>query len=449
MKLYNNKQLLVRLVAAVTEAILFYLGFLFVNQLFNGSGINVIFFIITALCGLFVHFLPYNSSDKHKHTLVFGSIGLALAIGSIGISAIFDFSIFTILIGFIALASLYYRSYTSYLSNIIYVYTIENFYQALGLLFLMNGAVAFFYRSLGAISPEMMRYSVLYLVVALYVLSAIKGFKYTSRSEGAQRPAFDRFAPIAMIGITVVMSIPSVFRLVSFPFVVVFKFVYGIIGRAIVLITYPIARFANFVYDLIPKVDQQAAPKPNFGNMQDMPKKYHQELMDTNNPLVQVIGKVLTIVLMLAICVFVAYVLFKFIDRIAGKDEEEDFEEDKEFILRNKRQKGPGLLQKLAGSVKKATDGIAFMLTADNRERLRYEYKGFIQKLHHKKIIEHYNYTAQDILELMLAKLPEQKPELVSITGVYEEVRYGTRYPEDAELKSFRKNIAEISKNLQ
>ncbi|MDF2533088.1 MAG: hypothetical protein K0Q65_2669, partial [Clostridia bacterium] len=45
MKLFKNKQLLLRIIAAVAESILFYIGFLFVNQIANGSRINITFFI--------------------------------------------------------------------------------------------------------------------------------------------------------------------------------------------------------------------------------------------------------------------------------------------------------------------------------------------------------------------------------------------------------------------
>ncbi|OGO78618.1 MAG: hypothetical protein A2Y23_10070 [Clostridiales bacterium GWB2_37_7] len=153
--------------------------------------------------------------------------------------------------------------------------------------------------------------------------------------------------------------------------------------------------------------------------------------------------------LMLMICVYGIYILFKFIDRITRSEEELDFEEEKEFILKGSKQRTAGVIDKLIGATRRVADSISFMITADNRDKLRNEYKSFVQKLHSKKVIESYNVTAQEILELMLAKVPNQKDQLLSITDIYEAVRYGTRYPEDSELKSFQKNIAEISRSIQ
>lgn len=449
MKLFKNKQLLLRMIAAVAESILFYIGFLFVNQIANGSRINITFFIVTALCGLFINFLPYNSFDKRKHTLVFGSIGLALAVISIGISSINGFNLLGLPIGFIAIIFLYYRSYTSYLSNVSYVYTVESFYQSITILFLINVVVIIFGENFGAISGELMRYSVLYIIMALYMLSEVKNFRYVSKNENSRKTAFDIIVTGLIIIITVIMSIPRVFKVVMHPFATVFQFVYGWIVKCILFITYPIARLLNYIYSLIPKVDQEGRPKADFGDMLGMPDKYEGSLNNINSPLVQLIGKALAFIFMLMICAYAIYLLFKFINRITKPEEEDDFVENKEFILRGRKKKTPGLISKMAGSMKRAAGSISFMITADNSDKLRNEYKTFIQKLYNKKIIENHNYTAQDILQLMLSLIPSQNDTLMSITDTYEEVRYGVKCPKDNELKGFRKDIAEITKRLQ
>lgn len=449
MRLFKNKQLLLRMVAAVAESILFYIGFLFVNQIANGSRINIAFFIVTALCGLFINFLPYNSFDKRKHSLVFASIGLALAILSIGISSINGFNLLALPIGFIILIFLYYRSYISYLANVLYVYTVGSFYQSILFLFVINVAVVFWGRGFGAISEELMRYSVLYIIMALYMLSEVKNFRYVNKNENSRKTAFDIIATGFIIIITVIMSIPSVFKIVVFPFVSIFQFIYGWIVKGILLITYPIAMLLNYVYSLIPEMDQEGKVKPDFDNMLGISDKYEGALNNINSPLVQLIGKALAFIFMLMICAYAIYLLFKFMNRITRSEEEDDFVENKEFILRGRKKKVPGLISKLAGSMKNAVGSISFMLTADNKDKLRNEYKTFIQKLYNKKIIENNNYTAQDILQLMLYQIPSQKDALTSITDTYEEVRYGVRCPKDNELKGFRKNIVEISKSLQ
>jgi hypothetical protein len=449
MRLFKNKQLLLRMIASVAESILFYIGFLLINHIANGSRINIAFFIVTALCGLFVNFLPYNSFDKRKNSLIFGSIGLALAVLSIGISSINGFNLLALPIGFILIIFLYYRSYTSYLANIFYVYTVESFYQSLVFLFVMNFAVVFWERSFGVISEELMRYSVLYIIMALYMLSEVKNFRYVSKNENPRKTAFDIIATSFIIIITVIMSIPSVFKIVVFPFVFIFQFVYVWIMKGILLITYPIALLLNYIHNLIPEIDQDGKPKPDADGVMGMSDKYEGLLNNEVSPLLLLIGKALAFIFLLMICAYAIYILFKFINKITKSDDEDDFVENKEFILRSKKKKTPGLISKLAGSVKKAAVNLSFMLAADNGDKLRNEYKNFIQKLYNKKVIENNNHTAQDILQRMLSLIPEQKDALRSITELYEEVRYGVRYPEDNELKVFRKNILEILKNLQ
>ncbi|MDF2530700.1 MAG: hypothetical protein K0Q65_281 [Clostridia bacterium] len=448
MKLLNNKQLMFRVVAAVAEAILFYIGFVFANQMVNGSKISIAFFIIIALCGLFINLSPYNSIDKRKQSLFFGSIGLALAVLSIGISSLKGFQLFALPIGFIALIFLYYRSYTSYLSNVFYVYTVESFYQSVAFLFLINAAAAFWNRSFGMVSDELMRYSVLYLIMALYMLSEVKNFRYVSKNENSRKTAFDIAATSLMIIITIIMSIPKVFRIVTFPFVTVFQFVYGWIVKGILAVTYPIARLLNYFYSLIPELDQSGKTKPDFGNILGMPDKY-DDALNLNSPLDEFIGKALAFIFMLSICAYAIYLLFKFINRITRSEEEDDFVENKEFILRSGKKKASGTRSKLAGAMKRAVGNLSFMLTADNGDKLRNEYRIFIQKLYSKKLIEENNCTAQDILQRMLIQIPNQRNELLSITETYEEVRYGVKSPGDDELKGFRKNIMEITKNLQ
>jgi hypothetical protein len=449
MRLFKNKQLLLRMIASVAESILFYIGFLFINHIANGSRINIAFFIVTALCGLFVNFLPYNSFDKRKNSLIFGSIGLALAVLSIGISSINGFNLLALPIGFILIIFLYYRSYTSYLANIFYVYTVESFYQSLVFLFVMNFAVVFWERSFGVISEELMRYSVLYIIMALYMLSEVKNFRYVSKNENPRKTAFDIIATGFIIIITVIMSIPSVFKVIVFPFVSIFQFVYVWIMKGILLITYPIALLLNYIHNLIPEIDQEGKPKPDVDSAMGMSNKYEGLLNNEVSPLLLLIGKALAFIFLLMICAYAVYILFKFINKITKSNEEDDFVENKEFILRSKKKKTPGLISKLADSVKKAAGNISFMLAADNRDKLRNEYKNFIQKLYNKKIIENNNHTAQDILQCMLSLIPDQTDALRSITELYEDVRYGVRYPEDNELKVFRKNILEILKSLQ
>ncbi|HYE12736.1 MAG TPA: hypothetical protein VEF53_21455 [Patescibacteria group bacterium] len=67
MKLFNNKQLMFRVIAAVAESILFYIGFLFANQIVNGSNISIAFFILIALCdysSIFRHIIALTSVSK-------------------------------------------------------------------------------------------------------------------------------------------------------------------------------------------------------------------------------------------------------------------------------------------------------------------------------------------------------------------------------------------------
>lgn len=451
MKQFNRKELLLRIVTSSADAMIFYIGYIFINQLISSSRINVLFFIAVALCGLLVNLLPYNSSDKRKQSIMYSTIGLILAILVTVISAINDFNIFSLPIAFAVLILVYFRSNTSYLSNVLYIFTIGEFNRNIGLLFIINILATYYAGIYSIVSAELMRYSVLYIVMGLYMLTEIKNFRYVSKSENNKKSFFDIIATGLIIVLTVVMSIPKVFAVSIKPFVVVFGFVYGLITKLIVLISYPFSIALNAIYNMIHLPDKSGIYEKIFKEA-DISSKYDKALVDNNDPNVvnwiQLIGKALAFLVLMAICVYLVYVLFRFIDRFTRSKNIEDFEEDKEFIRGNKNPKRPGLIKRLAASVKNAAEGIAFILTANNADKLRNEYKDFIKKLYNKKLIEHYNYTALEIFEIAMQKLPNQKAVLESITNMYEEVRYGVKYPQDNELKAFRRNVTEIEKAM-
>lgn len=449
MKQFSRRELLLRIVASSAEAVLFYIGYMFINQIFGGSKINILFFVIVALCGLLVNLLPYNSSDKRKQSMLYSIVGLVLASTVTAIAAITDFDVFMLPIDLAVLVWLYYRANTSYLANVLYIYTIGNFNKSIGLLFFINAAAAYFTGIYAPVLSALMRYSVLYIVMGLYALIEVKNFKYVSRSENNKKSSFDIWTTVFMLALTVIMSISNVFAVVIKPFTIVFGAVYGIVTKLLILVTIPFGMGLNALFNLFHLPDREGA-EGLFGNTNPSVKPPDRTLVEDMDPnmlnLLEIIGKILAFLFLLAVCVFLIYMLFRFIDRQSRSKLNEDFEEDKEFVGRNKNSKGPGFIRRLGDTIKKAAGDIAFMLTANNADKLRDEYKNFIKKLHSKKIIEHYNYTALDILDITVCKVPSQKEALESITSMYEEVRYGVKYPQDSELKTFRKNLAEASK---
>lgn len=448
MKLLDRK-LILRMVAAVADSLLFYIGFLFVNQIASGSRIHIIFFVITSLCGLFINFVPYNNSDKRKNALFFGSVGLAVTLVSVVISALGGFNYFTLPIGFAALMFLYYKSFSIYYAKINYVYTIRDLNVTLLLLFAINIIISIT-ANLATIAEDVMRYTVLYLVIALYMLLSIKNLRYISKNENSNKSTFELVITILIMVLAVVMSIPEVFQAVSGPFVAGFKFLYQYIAQGIIYIMYPIAWALSYLFGKLGTANQGGRKKVGEGgDGSTKPRKLGDALENLDNPFIDFLGKALTFLVLIAICAFAIYLLYRVITRMTRTEEQEDFTEAKEFILKRDKKNNPGLFGKLAGSMKKVAGDIAFMFTADNKERLRRDYKNFIQKLHGKKVIEHYNYTAQDISKHLQNVAQNSQEALQQVTDMYEEVRYGVKYPEDSDLRSFRKNLEDILKNLQ
>lgn len=452
MKQFSRKELLLRIVASSAEAIIFYVGYMFINQLISSSRINILFFVGVALCGLLVNLLPNNSSDKRKQSMTYSAIGFVLAILVTAISAINDFNLLSLPIGFAFLILIYIRANTSYLSNIVYVFTIGDLQRNICLLFIINIIAVYSAKIYMIISHELMRYTVLYILMGLYMLTEIKNFRYVSRSESNKKSPFDIIATGLMIVLTIVMSIPKVFAVAAKPFTAIFGFVYGLITKLIILISYPFSLVLNAIYNMIDLPEQSKLDELISKGTNSLSKKYDKGLIDNYNPttaiIVQMIIKTLAFLVLMVVCAYLIYVLFRFIDRFSRAKNIEDFEEDKEFIRGSKNPKRPGLIKRLSNTVKKAVEGVAFMLTADNADKLRNEYKDFIKKLYNKKLIEHYNYTALEILEIVMQKVPDKEAVLESVTNMYEEVRYGVKYPEDNELKAFRRNVTEIEKAM-
>jgi len=450
MKQFNRKELLLRIVASSADAIIFYVGYIFVNQPISNSRINILFFVAVSLCGLLVNLLPYNSSDKHKQSMMYSIIGLVLAIVVTGISAINNFNILSLPIGFAALILIYFRSNTNYISNILYIFSIGDFKRNIGLLFIINIFSAYLAKTYFGVSDELMRYTVLYVIAGLYMLTQIKNFRYVSKSENNKKSSFDIIATVSIIVLTVIMSISKVFAVVTKPFVAIFELVYGLITKLVILISYPFSMALNAIYDMIHLPGESKLNElMSNGSLSKMNKK-NSGLIENYDPttalIVQMIIKALAFLVLMAICAYLVYVLFKFINRFNRSKSIEDFEEDKEFVHGSKKPKRPGFIKRLSDTVKKTAGDIAFILTADNADKLRNEYKDFIKKLHNKKLIEHYNYTPLEIFDIAMQKVPNQKSVLESITNMYEEVRYGVKYPQDNELKAFRRGVAEIEK---
>ncbi|MDF2519719.1 MAG: hypothetical protein K0R84_347 [Clostridia bacterium] len=452
MKQYSRREFLMYIAASSAEAVLFYIGYMFVNQLIGGSASHILFFIISALCGLLVNLLPYNNADKRKQSLTFSIVGLLLASLETAISVMADFNLYSLPILFAILVLLYYRANMRYLSSVLYIYSIGSFNRGIAFLFLLNLAAAYFTDIFSNISSELVRYAMLYILMGLYMLTEIKHFKYISKNENNKKSAFDIIAIVGMIALTVIMSVPKIFAIFIKPFAFAFGFVYDLIVKLLVYASYPMGIGLNYLYSLVHMPEEGNIYHKIFKEVDPLTNRFDKAIVDETNPtvvnIIEIIGKTLTFLVLLGICAYLLYLLFRFIDRYNRSKSVEDFQEEKEFILGKRKSKGSGLIKRLGGTVKRVAGEIAFTLTADNADKLRNEYKNFIKKLHNKKIIEHYNYTALDILDITALQVPEQETALERITSMYEEVRYGVKYPQDDELKAFRKSLEELSKAI-
>lgn len=444
-RVYSDKQLLIRVIVAAADAVLFYIGYLFLSRIFDSGRINIVFFILTAELGLLMNLLPYNNENKRKSMRIISSIGLAWAVVIVTITSLLHFDFVAIPMILILLVFLYYKSYRNYVFHVLYIYTLKDFYRNAFILVVLNIAVTFLPGFFGPVASEIMTFSVLYIIIVLYLMTQLKNFRCLNKNENKRKTAFEAVVTMIMIGVMVVMSIPGVLRSITHPFVAFFQFIYERLAAGILFVVDSCASFLVRTFNLTPDTGVLLMNSASQ-MMGDSTEKYRLEDYRSDSQVVQMFGKVLAFVLLLAICAYVIYLLYRFIDRITRSEIEEDFIEDTEFVLVKSKDKGPGLLNKLGNSLKKTVGNLSSLIRANNADKLRNEYKAFVRKLHGKKLIVHYNYTAQHIYKLMLSKAPDQEEALENITAMYEEVRYGVRYPEDTELKAFKKNLAEISK---
>lgn len=445
MKLFNDRQILFRIAAGTAESILFYIGLLFTYQITGISKVNIVFFIIAGLYGLFVKTLPHNNFDKRKENFILGLAGLAIAVIAIGVSSIRSYNNLTLVIAFILLVFLCYRSYTRYFYDITsQVNVSEGFYNGIGFLFLVNAA-AFLGSNFVAVPQELARYSMLYIIIVLYVLLGAKKIRYADKNQNIRGETFDTAVTSLIIIVAVIISIPQVFNIIALPFVAAFKFIDICVVKLMTIISYPFSLLMIYFLGLARPGVKLGILKISYGNAQ---RNNTSEYIPS--PLVTICGHAFAGVVILAISILFLYFLINyFINKIESNKGNDDFTEYKEFILKKRKGKYPKILDKLTGSIRQSVRNISFMLAASNEDKLRYEYKTFIQKLYSKNIIEDYNHTAQDIFLLMLSIMPEQRNELNNITGMYEEVRYGEKHPQTAELKEFKKNLTEVLKNVQ
>jgi hypothetical protein len=184
-------------------------------------------------------------------------------------------------------------------------------------------------------------------------------------------------------------------------------------------------------------------------NLEKLTPEDYEEFVEGSSPVFDYLMKFISTAVMIMAILLILYFLYIYIDKAIRKRTKDTFEEDREFVVDVKLGSLSKLMSKTINKVADVYKKTTFNITADNKEKLRHEYKIFLQKLYTKKHIENENITAWEVYEVLNLRNKMIHEKLEYITNIYEEVRYGGKLPDVDELKAFRVGIKEVLKVIE
>ncbi len=445
MKQYDIKQLIIRLTAATLVALMLYIGYLVAFCRAEYQYFSLIYPICFMLICFAVNLIEVKGMEEQTRSKIIISIGVAFALAATIFSRGFN-GVVSFMLVLLFYVMLWYKATENFYELFEVIYTVSQFKRNLLTLLLINIYAAYFSYAPKTIE-SIKTYSILYIVVAVFMLFVMRNTKFAKAAQQKQS-MIESILAIAFVLATFIMSIPSVYRPVLAAIASGYSLIEAGVQKVFEVIAIPFVYFFNWLFSLV---------KPGRGRVLEKVldvlvkgrEEYLedvQEIPEYNPQIVRLVYKIIMAALALCALAVIIYFAYISIDRFVRKKRRIGFSEDKEFVV-DLKETGIGRLfanaaGKLAGLYKKA----AFSLTASNREKLRHEYKLFLKKAYEKSVIKGENVTSHEVYEQIIIRYPSSLSLMELITQLYEEVRYGTKNPENGELANFRLNISQVSR---
>ena len=436
---------LVRVVSAASESILIYIVYLYLANILRLSAINPLLMLVTGILAYCVNGVSLSEEKKNLKSMLVTFVGVLTAI---------LFSAFTVkalIAAELAICSAvfllaWYRGVESYY-DYLYIYSINKFYSHTGIILFINILVQVFRTAIGVV-PSLTTFSVLYILFGLYMLYEIKKGKYEKKIGAGKKVTFDTYVAVFLLVLTFVLSIPAVTQIALWPFKFLLSAAYPVLAKLIDILVTPIAFLLFYATEGLRKYMDKNYMNRRNKLFQDAGEAKHKNLSDIQDPeSIKIITNALVVVLFVVAALVLIYLMYRLTKRLTLKKHELDYVEEKDFVVDLGGAKLKDIFANAGKKFKRLMNraGLSF---ADNRERLRFEYLIFMEKLYRRGIYDSQSLTAEDISHSIVIKLPDLQENMSIITRMYEDVRYGMKMPEKNELAEFKSNITEVMKKL-
>lgn len=445
MKQHNVSQLLIKIVIAILNALPAYMIYLLVSPWPRNSLIEFYWIIVVAIVGFVLNMIsiPNLKEATHSKIVIMVSVVTSILLSFFNNS---NGNTISLLATFILLLWVWSRAVKSFFEDYKYMYSVEQFYQNIVILVLIN-IFTVVNKLTQYLQPNMTRYTILYIVIAVLILFEVRNNKYLKDIK-VRKASYDFLFTVGILALTFIMSTEKALTIAYNILSSIYGFVYPILFKIAIFVLTPVAFFIEYIAGkLKPKFAQSLEQiSKAYGNYEKLsPDKFDNTLIQTSD-LPGKIFNFFTIIVMIFVVIIIVYIIYKSIDRFVRKQVNDDFTEEKNFEVNINFMRLSEFYkhtkEKAINVYKKAT----FNIRADNREKLRHEYMIFLNKIYSKNIIDKENITAQEVQNIICETYPNTSVVMGFITNMYEDVRYGNKMPEITELKDFKIRVVQLLK---
>lgn len=430
-------ELVIRLLAAFSEAIIVYMVYLFINYFwfYSITGVGLITTIAVSIGSVSFCLLASSKRfpDAIRH-IVIGAAGLVISVGIIAGGGLKGLSIITSL-ALLLLVWLRGVRYANVDSKDIY--SMDQFGYGLLILLAMNFLVDILV-DIKSFSSTISQCSVLYAIIGIFILTKCKELQFCHLEYRKRNGRADIAASIGLLIVIILLSSRNVMEWCMHCLYLAGSVLFELLYRIMFIVGY--AAYRVFLM-LIEMVRRRGIPPGQGGVKVDEVKEYG---VFVQKPWIELLLKASVYLIIAAAAMLVLAYIRRLLEKSASRSTEADYTEEREFII------GTGSLK---NRIKKALKGIAGVieglgsLKQTNREKIRNEYKRFLSLLSRNSMIGS-NETAERVGNWLSAKYPQVQLEIQSITGMYEKVRYGGFEPDNEEVRRFKAGIVNIRSSI-
>lgn len=441
MKKINLNELALRIVSSTSRGILLYLVLSLVNFWFSIRAISLIFTVVISLISFISAIILKNTNIKDStNQILYISIG---ALMSISIVAIFnvDRSIPALFINALEYSLIWISTMKSVNCEVSGLYHRELFYRNLAIIFVIN----IIYYTIGDFkeySTDINQAGIMLIVLSLLLLIGIRNASTMKNDDNPRKLAQEAGKIVAILLFIFIFSSTwlqtNLLSLVSF--------IAGLVFQGIFFLSRPVLYALAFVAEKLKSIVTEGGSSDSGFSGND--KTQLDALNEFDYSSLQQLGSIISIIIVVLAITLIIYFSYKYFMKSKSKENECDYSESREFIIKTKEYKSNGRFSALKKRMNNILDDIKLGIGTDYDLKIRNEYKKFLIVLLNRKIVKD-NATASDIFQQLGNIVSNDKDGLEALTCIYEKIRYGGKGSDKEEYENFQKSMKAVMKVLQ